>query len=191
MDLEDWLPAYLRRQRAGVLSRVEGASERELRMPRTASGTNLLGVVKHLTGVEAEYFGICVGRPWPEALPDDPDAEPNADMWARADETPAAVVARYRSAAAWADQQIAELPIDAPAHVPWWSEPDTTLGRLLVHMVAETARHAGHLDILREQADSERGIGPDDDLAGVDAAWWSPYVDRLSVLAEASDDTRP
>ncbi|HET9022383.1 MAG TPA: DUF664 domain-containing protein, partial [Ornithinibacter sp.] len=50
---------YLQAQREAVLWKVEGLPERDLRMPLTPSGTNLLGVVKHLAGVEAEYFGVC------------------------------------------------------------------------------------------------------------------------------------
>ena len=123
-------------------------------MPLTPTGTNLLGVVKHLAGVEAEYFGACLGRPWPEPMAFwADDAEPNADMWATEDESPAEILDLYRRVTAFADETIEPLPLDAPASVPWWRTPETDLHTLLVHMAVETARHAGQLDILREQLD--------------------------------------
>ncbi|WP_238013117.1 DinB family protein [Dactylosporangium sp. AC04546] len=186
--MKETLLMYLREQRNAVLWKVDGLPERELRMPRTPTGTNLLGVVKHLAGVEVEYFGACLGREWPDPWWDDatPD-EPNADMWATADETPEQIIQRYRGVIAWADEGIAGLELDAPARVPWWREPETTLHRLLVHMTAETARHAGHLDILREQADGQRGLLTQiPNLPDVDEDWWRAYVERLRAVAERS-----
>ena len=186
MDAKATAWGYLRSQRETVLWKVDGVEEHELRMPRTPTGTNLLGVVKHLAGVEAEYFGACLGRPWPEPLAFwSDDAEPNADMWATADESPEEVLDLYRRVTAWADATIDELPADHPAHVSWWREPDTDLHRLLVHMAVETARHAGHLDILREEIDGRTGLLPAiPNLPDVDADWWSGYVARLREVAE-------
>ena len=182
------LHGYLQGQRDTVLWKLEGLSEREQRLPMTASGTNLLGIVKHLAGIEAEYFGGCIGRPWPERMPFwDDDAEPNADMWATAEESPEAIADLYRRVCAHADAGIVELALDAPATVPWWDPQVTTLHRLLVHMIAETARHAGHMDILREELDGRRGMLPaHPNLPDVDTAWWSDYVDRLRAVAEQS-----
>ena len=88
-DQKDVLLAYLQRLREAVVWKVEGLPERDQRMPMTATGTNLLGVVKHLAGTESGYFGYCLGTPFPEPMPwMDEDAEPNADMWATADELP-------------------------------------------------------------------------------------------------------
>lgn len=187
MDLKTTLCRYLSAQRDSVLWKVEGVAERDLRMPMTPSGTSMLGLVKHLAGVEAEYFGSCLGQPWPEPIPWWGDPEPNADMWARADESPTWIVELYRRVVAAADANVAGLPLDAPAHVPWWDEPETTLGRLLVHMTAETARHAGHLDILRETADGQRGLfAAALCLPDTDDAWWEAYVARLRAIAEAT-----
>lgn len=185
MDQKETLCRYLQSTRDAVLWKVDGLTERDLRMPRTPSGTNLLGLVKHLAGVEAEYFGECLGRPWPEPMPWwSEDAEPNADMWATADESPEQIVGLYRKAQSWADATIAELPLDAPAHVPWWRPQETTLHRLLVHMIAETARHAGHMDILRESIDGERGLlAAVPNLPDVDEDWWRAYVARLRDIA--------
>lgn len=121
MDQKATLHGYLQSQRDTVLWKLEGVRERDLRMPMTASGTNLLGLVKHLTGIEAEYFGGCLGRPWPRPMPWwDEEAEPNADMWATAEESPGDVIALYREVQAWADAAIADLQLDAVAEVPWW-----------------------------------------------------------------------
>jgi hypothetical protein len=186
MDAKATAWRYLTAQRDAVLWKVDGLSERDLRMPRTPTGTNLLGLVKHLAGCEAEYFGGCLGRPWPEpfAFWDD-EAEPNADMWATQDESPEQVLDTYRRVVAFADETIEPLALDAPAHVPWWRTPDTDLHTLLVHMAVETARHLGHLDILREQVDGGRGLRDGlSNLPDVDEAWWDDYVARLRAVAE-------
>jgi len=188
VDLKATLCRYLQAQREAVLWKLDGLSERDMRMPMTPTGTNLLGLVKHLAGVEAEYFGACLGRPWPEPMPPlDETAEPNADMWATAEESPERIIDLYRRATAWADETIAPLPLDSPAQVPWWNPPETDLQRLLVHMAVETARHAGHMDILRETIDGERGLRPDiSNLPNVDEQWWRAYVARLREIAERS-----
>jgi uncharacterized damage-inducible protein DinB len=188
MDAKATAWQYLKAQREAVLWKVEGVPERDLRMPLTPTGTNLLGIVKHLAGCEAEYFGACLGRPWPEPMAFwADDAEPNADMWATADESPQQVLDLYRRAVAFADETVAPLPLDAPATVPWWREPQTTVHHLLVHMAVETARHAGHLDILREQVDGSRGLRDGmTNLPDVDEQWWHDYVARLRDLAERS-----
>ncbi len=188
MDAKTTAWQYLRSLREVVLWKVEGLSERDQRLPLTPTGTNPLGVVKHLAGVEAEYFGACVGRPWPEPMAFwSDDAEPNADMWATAEESPEQILDLYRRVTAFADETIEPLAPDAPASVPWWPTPETTLHTLLVHMAVETARHAGHLDILREQIDGARGLFHGrGNLPDVDAAWWEDYVARLRTIADRS-----
>ncbi len=185
-DQKDVLVGYLQRLREAVVWKLEGLPERDQRMPMTATGTNLLGVVKHLAGTESGYFGECLGSPFPEQMPwMDEDAEPNSDMWATADEPPADVLALYARVTAHADAAIAALPLDAPARVPWWNPPETTLQRLLVHMIAETARHAGQMDVVRESIDGARGMLPAvSNLPDEDDAWWSAYVARLREVAE-------
>jgi hypothetical protein len=134
--------------RAAMLSKLDGLSEYDLRRPMTPTGTNLLGLVKHLSGVELGYLGACVGRPTPVALPweDDGSVWESADMWATPEQSRDYLLDLYRTAWRHSDQSLATLPLDAPASVAWWPEDRraTTFGSLVVRVVAETAQHAGH-----------------------------------------------
>jgi uncharacterized damage-inducible protein DinB len=188
MDVKGTVWGYLKWQREAVLWKVGDLPEREQRMPRTPSGTNLLGVVKHLAACEAEYFGDCLGDPWPAPMAGwREDAEPNADMWATEDESPQMVLDVYRRVTSWADDRIEKLPLDTPVSVPWWRTPESDLHTVLVHMAVETARHAGHLDILREQADGSRGLSRGaSNLPDADAGWWDAHVASLRAIAERS-----
>jgi hypothetical protein len=180
------LRRYLTGVRADVLWKLDGLSEYDVRRPMTPTGTNLLGLVKHLAHVEAGYFGMCFGRPYPEPLSAwDDDAEANADMWARADESRADVVGFYRRACAHADETIEALPLTAVGNVPWWSSAgEPTLHRVLVHVIAETNRHAGHADLLRELIDGEAGLrAANSNLPPVEPGWWEAYRERLEQAA--------
>jgi len=182
------LHRYLQAARDALLWKLEGLSEYDVRRPLTPTGTNLLGLVKHVAGCEFGYFGDTFGRPSGEPLPA-PDAEPNSDMWATADETREDVVGRYRRACAHSDTTITTLALDAVGHVPHWQagRNEVTLHRVLVHMLAETQRHAGHADIVRELIDGAAGIRPvNDNLPAVDQAWWGNYRDRLEQVARAA-----
>lgn len=152
----------LKAGREGLLSKLKGLSEYDMRRPMTPTGTNLLGLVKHLAGLEYGYLGDAMGRPAPETMSwiKDGSIWTGADMWARADESSTYLVGLYRRAAAHADQTIEELDLDAPGLVAHWPEDRrrTTLGVLLVRMVAETAQHAGHADIVRELIDGRAGL---------------------------------
>ncbi|QGN32075.1 DinB family protein [Microlunatus sp. Gsoil 973] len=176
---------YLRESRRQVLSCVDGLGEYELRQPMTPTGTNLLGVVKHLIGIEAGYLGLCLGRPFEEPLPwiSDESAGPNRDMWATADEPKDYITNLYRRAAAHSDAVLAQVGLAAPARVPWWPSGSrtTTTRALLARVLTDTATHAGQLQILRELIDGK--AGPDRSDAG-DEHWWSEYTRRLKDLAE-------
>lgn len=156
------LHGYLQGARETLVWKLDGLGEYDIRRPLTPTGTNLLGLVKHNTAMEILYFGEVFGRTPDESLRSG-DAEPDADLWARPDETRARIVDLYRRTWAFADATIDELPLDAAGHVPWWGDPATTLGHVLVHVTAETQRHAGHADIVRESIDGAAGI-----LAGYD-----------------------
>ncbi|MBK8460940.1 MAG: DinB family protein [Micropruina sp.] len=169
--------------------KLEGLSEYQLRRPMTPTGTNLLGLVKHLASVELGYFGDCLGRPSGIELPwDAEDSEPNADMWATADESSEFIVGLYRQAWAHADASFAALDLDAPAQVPWWGEKgNTSLNVLLVHMIAETHRHAGHADIVREMIDGAVGLRQGNtNLPPVEPEYWQAYRERLEAVALAA-----
>ena len=156
------LHRYLRTARETMLWKLEGLSEYDVRRPLTPTGTNLLGLVKHLASTEQGYFGDCMGRSFSEKLPwmDHLDTDPNADMFATAEESCEDITSLYRRVTEFADTVITELPLDAPGVVPWWPEERkyVTLHLLLVHMIAETNRHAGHADIVRETIDGEAGL---------------------------------
>lgn len=152
--------------REALLWKLDGLSEYDVRRPLTPTGTNLLGLVKHLSCVEAGYLGHVMGRPFPEPMVwDDPDAGDDDDLWARADESRADVLARYARVAAHAKATVATLPLDAVGEVPWWPEERRrpTLHTLLVHVLAELARHTGHADVLREGLDGAAGLRRDGD----------------------------
>jgi hypothetical protein len=185
MTMAEDLQLYLQRARETVLRSLDGLSKHDARRPVVPSGTNLLGLVKHLTGVEAGYLGDCVGRPAPVTLPwvDDGSTFEGADMWATAEESQAYITGLYRQVWAHSDAMIGSLPFDTPAEVPWWpaERRATTFGHLLVRVVAETAQHAGHADLVRETIDG-RG-GPDHDET--DAATWAAYVAKIQAAADA------
>jgi uncharacterized damage-inducible protein DinB len=185
---KDILQRYLRVARTSLLSKLDGLSERDIRRPMVPTGTNLLGLVKHTASMEIGYFGEVFGRPSDTATPWlDDGAEVNADMWASADETRDQIVALHHTAAAHAEATINALDLDSPGVVPWW-RPDSqnvTLQRILVHMIAETARHAGHADIVRELIDGQAGMRANDpNVPDQTTDEWSAYRARLEQAAE-------
>ncbi|MFB7031331.1 MULTISPECIES: DinB family protein [unclassified Streptomyces] len=159
------LHGRLRRDRKALLWKLEGLSEYDVRRPLTVTGTNLLGLVKHVAGVEARYFGEVFDRPSPEPLPRWQDHD-GSDLWAAEDETRDQIVDSYRRTWERSDATINELPLDAPGHVPWWPEPHshTNLFAIMVHVLGETNRHAGHADILRENVDGRTGMRPEHEM---------------------------
>ncbi|MFI1380708.1 DinB family protein [Embleya sp. NPDC020886] len=158
----DNLHGRLRRDRKALLWKLDGLSEYDARRPLTATGTNLLGLVKHVATVEARYFGEVFDRPSPEPLPRWQDSD-GSDQWAAEDETRDQIIGFYRRTWEHSDETINELPLDAPGHVPWWPETyvDTNLFAIMVHVLGETNRHAGHADILREGLDGRTGLRPE------------------------------
>lgn len=178
---------YLRRTREELIWKLDGVSERDARLPRTSTGTSLLGIVKHCLNVEAGYFGPTFGREFPsqgELVPFEVyDDDPQADWYAGPDETKDGLVDLYRRVGAFADETITSLPLDAPGRVPWWSQPDVTLQRVIVHVIADVARHGGQADILREGLDGQVGLRPDGTNIP-DGYDWTGYIARLTELAD-------
>jgi hypothetical protein len=184
-DLKQVLLDKLREARAAVLADLEDLSEYDVRRPMTPSGTNLLGIVKHLTGVEHVYLGDSFGRTPPDVLPWVADGSiwEGADMWATADESRDHLLGLYERARAHGDATVAALDLDTPGSVPHWPEErrGTTLGFLLVRMVEETGHHAGHADICRELIDGRGGS----DQGMLDEQGWNDYVARVQAAADA------
>ncbi|MGV9270660.1 DinB family protein [Kitasatospora sp. NPDC003701] len=156
---KDNLHGRLRRDRKALLWKLDGLSEYDARRPLTATGTNLLGLVKHVATVEARYFGEVFDRPSPEPLPRWQDSD-GSDLWATEDETRDQIIGFYLRTWEHSDATIKELPLDAPGHVPWWPDPrpNTNLFAIMVHVLGESNRHTGHADILREGLDGRTGV---------------------------------
>ena len=184
-DLKEELHRKLQASRAVLLSKLDDLSEYDRRRPMTPTGTNLLGLVKHLAGLEYGYLGESFGYPAPESMAwvEDGSIWQGADMWAKPDESSKYITGLYRRACAHADGVIAALDLEAPGSVAHWPEGrrDTTLGVLLIRMVAETAQHTGHADIIRELIDGKGG--PDQDAA--DEATWREYTAQVQAAANA------
>lgn len=186
-DHKEVLQTYLQSAREALLWKLDGTTEYDVRRPLVPTGTNLLGIVKHVASVEAGYLGDIFCRPSPESLPwFADDSEDNADMWATAEQSRESIIALYKRVWAHSDETIATLDLDSPGVVPWWPEErkHVTLQLILVHMIAETNRHGGHADIVRELIDGAVGyrLG-NDNLPQGDAQWWVDYRERLEATA--------
>lgn len=187
-DMKRHLVRYLQESREALLWKLDGVSERDLRTPRTPTGTNLLGVVKHMLNVEIGYFGDTFGRTWPtphERLSEaDFDTDPQADWYATEAETAAGIIDLYRRVWEFADATIDQLPLEAVGTVPWWpaERAQVTLGQVLVHVLTDLARHTGHADILRESIDGSAGLRPGN--SNLPEEDWTGYVQKLNDLAD-------
>ncbi|HEU5043401.1 MAG TPA: DinB family protein [Nocardioidaceae bacterium] len=185
---KDDLYNYLKHERAAVLAKLDGLSEYDVRRPLTVTGTNLLGLVKHLATWEARYLGEVFGRPFPEPLPRwDVEAERLAAMWATERESRSDIVERYRRVWDHSDVTVDALTEDATGRVAWWQDAQVPLFNILVHLLAETSRHAGHADILREGLDGAVGT----DAAGMaeerhDPAFWAVRREEIEAAARSA-----
>jgi hypothetical protein len=187
-DPKSDLRRYLQQGRDAMLWKLDGLSDYDIRRPLTPTGTNLLGLVKHLTVCEFGYFGDTFGRPSADALSWSEEDEPNSDMYATASESRDFITGLYRKSWAHADVTFDTLDLDAVGHVRWWGERgEVTLHQILIHMIAETHRHAGHADIVREMIDGTAGLRADNsNLPDEDQAWWAAYRSRVEQAARAA-----
>ncbi|WAZ27187.1 DinB family protein [Streptomyces cinnabarinus] len=151
---KETLHASLDRMRDAVLWKLEGLNDADLRRPLTPSGTSLLGLVKHLGSVEYGWFVSTFGG---EAEPLWFDPYSDEDMRADQGETTQQIIDFYGRARAAADRTITSRSLDDLGRPDWRSE-DVSLRWVLVHMIEETARHAGHMDIVRELIDGATGV---------------------------------
>lgn len=186
-DLKGWLRLYLRAAQESLVWKLEGLSEYDVRRPLTPTGTNLLGLVKHLAGVELGYLGDTFGRPSGIPLPwYADDAEDNADMWATPDESREVILDLYRRAWAHGDATIDALYLDSPGRVAHWPDEraEVTLGQILVHLTTETHRHAGHADIVRELIDGGVGLREGrTNLPDLGEQEWAAHRERVEAAA--------
>ena len=189
------LHRYLQEARDALLWKLDGLTEYDIRRPLVPTGTNLLGLVKHLALVEQGYFGDTFGSPSDDKIPWD-ETDPNSDMFAAPEESRAFITGLYRRACAQSDATIDALPLDATGHVPWWPADgnEVTLHHILIRLVAETNRHAGQADVVRELIDGAAGLSVEvSNLPSEDPAWWAAHRDRVERAAQqaASASTGP
>lgn len=185
-DQKSDLRRYLQDARQALLWKLDGLSEYDVRRPMVPTGTNLLGLVKHLACVEIGYFGDTFGRPYADPLPWD-ESDPNSDMFAASDESRELITGLYRQAWAHSDATIDALGLEVVGHVPWWppERNEVTLHHVLVRVVAETSQHAGHADIIRELIDGAIGLAADrPNLPSADEAWWNAHYERVEYAAQ-------
>ncbi|MCD1284298.1 MULTISPECIES: DinB family protein [unclassified Brevibacterium] len=183
------LAASLATARSSLLFKLDGLSERELRLPRTPTGFNLLGVVKHMSQVEIGYFGDTFDRPWPNRAEVvtlvQIDADPQADWYATEAETAESVFDLYRRVIEFVETSVDSLPLDAVGTVPHWSAPENsvTLGQIMVHVLVDLTRHLGQVDIIRESIDGQVGLSAASPNMpeGHD---WDAYSQKLRRIAE-------
>jgi hypothetical protein len=143
------LATFLDLYRGIVAGKLTGLGEQDARRRLVPSATTLLGLVKHLAAVEREWFGQVLERRSPEPLPGD-------GFTLDPDDTVAGVLADYRAACEQSRTAAAAHGLDdAVPHDRLWT---VSLRWIYVHMIEETARHAGHADILREQTDGSTGF---------------------------------
>ena len=156
-DERTTLETFLDYYREAVKIKLRGLSEEDARRRLVPSATTLSGLIKHLCRVEASWFQYRLAQENPEDLPalrgwiDDPER----DFRVGPHETVDALIAQYDEQCALSRQAAAGFDL---GHVV----PHPALGQvsarwIYVHMIEETARHAGHADILREQLDGSTG----------------------------------
>ncbi|MGO9080507.1 MAG: DinB family protein [Streptosporangiaceae bacterium] len=147
------LHVSLDRHRDVILWKIDSLADEQLRRPMTGSGTSLLGLVKHLAAVEYGWFCETFGREF-EPFPFDIE-DPEADLRIEPGETTADIVAYYGRARVASDSVIDETGLEETG-TSWFGEA-VSMRWVLIHMIEETARHAGHMDILRELIDGQTG----------------------------------
>lgn len=195
MDDKEYLHRWLRLVRDVMLWKLEGLSDADIRRPMTRSGTNLLGLVKHITNGEVEYLGDAFGRPaadvrlpWWEPENAQQTMDTGGDMYAAIGESTEYIVDLYRRACARADQTIAEVDLDTIGTLPR-NGAKFTLRQAVVHVIQETSRHAGHADIVRELIDGSVGGARDNPFVPdwAEEAWWRDYLARVEASAAAAE----
>lgn len=119
--------------------------------------------------------------------------ELDIDMWAQPNEIRSSITDLYRRACAHSDRTINDLSLESVGRIPTWppERRDVTLQQVLAHMIAETSRHAGHADIVRELIDGTSGRTPDDPVDEPDSAYWPEFRARVDQAARSAAEQRP
>jgi hypothetical protein len=186
---KEYLHGDLRMVREALVWKLDGLCEYDVRRPLTPTGTNLLGLVKHMATWEARYLGEVFDRPYPGPLPRWQDAD-GSDLWVTGEESREEIIDFYQRVWQHSDTTITELPVDAPGQVPWWPRPEVKLFAIVVHILTDTTRHAGHADILREQLDGRTGVAAKYEEP-IDVAAREAHCARIELAAKAAEGLRP
>ncbi|MEU6426279.1 DinB family protein [Microbispora sp. NPDC046973] len=147
------LEAFLDLLRAMVVRKAQGLSEQDVRRRHVPSATTLAGLVRHLTVVERNWFARVLAQDPAIAPPSEKDADRSFAVGD--DDTIESLIAAYEQACAESRRIAARFPLDH--EVPHEQVASLSLRWIYVHMIEETARHAGHADILRELTDGATG----------------------------------
>lgn len=184
-DSKTVLKSYLQGARDTLVWKLDGLSERDQRLPRTPTGLNLLGIVKHALTTEVVYFGPTFGREWPtpQELSWSDDTGPQADWYATASESATGLIELYLRVQHFADETIDALPLDAIGHVAHWGGSEVSLHEVMVHTIVDLQRHAGQADIARESIDGSTGLLRQASNVPGDMDW-PAYVAKLTAIAE-------
>jgi len=151
------LGEFLDLQREALIENVQGCSDADARRAATASSLSLLSLVKHSATWERRWFQVVVaGRRFPDEWPEVLTQESDESFRLTDTDTVETVVAYYREQIAASQEIVAGLDLDAPCARP--TMPDQNVRWVTIHMIEETARHAGHADIIRESIDGRRGL---------------------------------
>ncbi|MGI8867653.1 MAG: DinB family protein [Mycobacteriales bacterium] len=142
--------AFLRFARESLVKKTAGLDEEQVRRVLVPTGTNLLGLVQHMTDGERYWFGHHVAG-------HEQDAAPDFGMAVPADRSTAEVLADYRAACADSDAIIRAVGRPGSRIARPVDDEPKTLRWVLAHVITETTRHAGHADILRELIDGVTG----------------------------------
>jgi hypothetical protein len=157
LNERDALASFLDRQRAALVRKVRGVSDADARRAPTASSLSLLGLLKHSAVWEDRWFqGIVAGRPLPDGWPEHKSPIPDEDFLVGDQDTVEQWVARYEEAAETSRQIAADMELGESCART--DVIDCNLRCVLLHMIEETARHAGHADLIRETLDGSRGM---------------------------------
>ena len=185
---KEHLHDHLKWVREALVWKLDGLSEYDIRRPMTSTGTNLLGLVKHCAISSSWYFGEVFDRPFPEPLPRwDDEAASDTQFWADEHESREEIIRLYERVWEHSDTTIKALALGTLGYVPWWDER-VMLFNVMVHVLSDTTRHAGHADILREQIDGAVGMLPQSTaLHGQDSAFWEARRDIVEQAARAAD----